>query len=482
MRLLHLLWLHLPLQLSRQRAPEPWPDGPIVLGGRPWDPGFVLDADRAARDLGVRRGMTLGAAHRLVPEATFVEADPAADAAAVENALERLAAFSPGVAGVTESDDPSFGLLEVQLDGLERLWGPEPAMAERMAAGLQSVLPGAPRIGIAGTSFAATLAALRSPADGRTASSGAVPPGGERDFLAPLPASALSRDDEVRGRLARFGLRRIGDVAALPRSALVARFGPEGERIHARACGEEDRPFRPRHVPGRIALALPLEPAVAELEPLRFVLRRLVAALADQLAARGAAAGEVRLTLALDVTFAPPGTPDELAVEQFLPEPTAESDAMERLLAARLERTPPPAPVSRLELELAAVAPQVGQQLTLFTPQAGRAARLGWQLARLAVRFGEDRVGWTELLDPEAPLAEWRWRRRPAVSGVASSPSGGTPAPGAHSAGVSSAGAPPRSAIPAQPSGLARPARRAPRPNRRDNSPATEVRRRRPAR
>jgi hypothetical protein len=75
---------------------------------------------------------------------------------------------------------------------------------------------------------------------------------------------------------------------------------------------------------------------------------------------------------------------------------------------------PPPAPVARLELELDDVAPDAGCQLTLFTPQTGRTGRLGWQLARLGLRFGEQRVGWMEIVDPDAPLAQgrWKWRRQ----------------------------------------------------------------------
>jgi hypothetical protein len=66
-----------------------------------------------------------------------------------------------------------------------------------------------------------------------------------------------------------------------------------------------------------------------------------------------------------------------------------------------------------MELELDDVAPDAGCQLTLFTPQTGRTGRLGWQLARLGLRFGEQRVGWMEVADPDAPLAEdgWKWRR-----------------------------------------------------------------------
>ena len=103
MRLLHLHRPHLPLELARARASEPFPPGPLILGGRPWDPGPVIDASPEARALGVRRGMPLGSAHRLVPEATFIDPDPDADRATVEAAFEALAAFSPGIAG---SADP----------------------------------------------------------------------------------------------------------------------------------------------------------------------------------------------------------------------------------------------------------------------------------------------------------------------------------------------------------------------------------------
>ncbi|HEU0237488.1 MAG TPA: hypothetical protein VFR14_13700, partial [Candidatus Limnocylindrales bacterium] len=387
MRRLHLYWPHLPLDLARARTVRDsgsWPAGPIVLGGQPWTDGTVVDHDPSARELGVRRGIPLGAAHRLAPEATFLDPAPEADRAAAEAAFGALAAFSPGLAGTSDPADPAFGLLEIQADGLEALWGPEPVLVGRMAAALAPILPGPPRTGIAGTRFCATIAAGRAEAGGLVS----VEPGGEAAFLAPLPSRLLTAADDVRARLVRFGLRRIGAVAELPRSALVARFGEEGARLHARANGEETESFRPRRAPERLVLALPLEPPVAELEPLRFVLRRLATALAAQLLGRGAAASVARLQLELDLAFAPAGTTPSLAVEQRFPEPTAEAEAIERLLLARLERTPPPAAVARLELELDGVAPAAGQQLSLFTPQAARNARLGWQLARLALTFG----------------------------------------------------------------------------------------------
>jgi protein ImuB len=375
--------------------------------------------------------MPLGSAHRLVPEAFFIDPDPDADRTIVEGAFEALAAFSPGIAGSADATDPAFGLFEVQVDGLEPLWGPEPVLIGRLVSALGRALAGGTgtahpigtvhptggsdgeiRAGIAGTRFTATIAAVHA----RPAEPVIVPPGGEAAFLAPHPSGLLTRDPDVRARLTRFGLRRIGAVAELARSALVARFGEEGAKIHARARGEELEPFRPRRTPERLTLTLPIEPSAEDLEPLRFVLHRLAVALTDQLVSRGLAASRAHLHLDLDLAFARAGTPSALDVEQRFPEPTADAEAIERLLFARLERTPPPAAAARLGLELDGTTPAAGQQLPLFNPQAARGARLEWQLARLALTFGEDRVRRVDLIDPEAPLPESRWAWRPVVA------------------------------------------------------------------
>jgi protein ImuB len=409
MRLLHLYRPHLLLDLARQRLPSgSWPAGPIVLGGQPWTDRMVLDADPSARALGIRRGMPLGSAHRLAPEATFLEPEPEADRASAEAAFERLASYSPALAGSSDPTDASFGLFEAQVDGLEGLWGPEPRLAATVGTALEPLVAGPARAGIAGTRFAAMVAAAAAQ-PGELVS---VPPGDEARFLAPLPTALLTPDLDVRARLRRFGLRRIEQVAVLPASALIARFGQEGARVGMRARGEETDAFRPRRAPERLLLALPIEPAVTELEAVRFILRRLATALGGNLVARGLAATNGRIRLELDLAFARRGIPPELIAEVRFPEPTADPEAIERLLLARLERVPPAAPVARLELELSGAEPATGQQLPLFVPQALHGARLAWQLARLALTYGEDRVRRIELGDPDAPLPERRWSWR----------------------------------------------------------------------
>jgi protein ImuB len=446
MRLLYLDWPHLPLRLELEQQPG----GPgtlaelIVLGGQAWDPGVVLDCSPAAARLGVRRGLPLGSAHNLVPEATFLPADRERYAESMEAALRRIGDLAPAVEGTTDPDDAEFGQVFVGIEGLARLWGTEPVLVDRAIALLAPILPGRPRTGVGNTRFGAQVAAVTSRTPDVTASGSATPAGSatppgsagaagsatpaesadaaappplnaiapgdravEAAFLAPLPIGLLPADMAIRERFRLFGLTRIGELAALDRSAVVARFGAPGGDLHDLARGLDGRPLRPRRPVEHLRAEVELEPPVDTLEPLRFVLRHLCAALCEQLAARGA--GAARATL--DVV---PERGEPIRYEQALPEPAAAAELLERLLMARLEAAPPVGSVERLRLELDGTAPAAGQQLGLFTPQLARAAHLDWQLAGLAIRFGPDRLLQATLLDPEAPVAADRFAWAPA--------------------------------------------------------------------
>jgi protein ImuB len=198
----------------------------------------------------------------------------------------------------------------------------------------------------------------------------------------------------------------MGEFAALSRSAVVARFGEQGGMLHDLCRGLDGRPLRPRRPVEHLRAEAELDPPVEDLEPLRFVLRQLCAALCEQLAARGSGAGHAVLELELERA-------EPLRVAQPLPEPVAAPDLIERLLLARLTAAPPTAAVSRLALQLDGTAPAAGQQLGLFAPQLARAGRLEWQLAGLSIRFGGDRLLRARVVDPEALLPEERieWAR-----------------------------------------------------------------------
>ena len=407
MRLLYLDWPHLCYRLEAARVGR-MPDL-VVVGGQPWEQGEVVDCSPAAARLGVERGLPLGTAHRLVPEARFLTADIPAYRRTIEAALDALAEFTPSLEAEPSPTERAFGQVLLGIEGLHRLWGDEPTLTTRVVDIVARLLPGAPRIGIANTRFGAQVAAVVG--QGRLER---VPVGDaavEAAYLAPLPIKLLPADDETRERLHGFGLTRIGQFGALSRSAVIARFGAPGGDLHDLARGMDGRQLRPRKPIAQLRAEAELEPPVETLEPLRFLLRNLCQALCEQLAARGAGATRAVLQLDLDAPQAQP-----LVLEQVLPEPAAAPELLERLLFARLGNTPPAAAVTRLAVELRGEQVVAGQQLGLFAPQLARAARLDWQLVGLALRFGPDRLLRARLLDPEAALVEGRSELFPAGS------------------------------------------------------------------
>jgi protein ImuB len=401
MRLLYLDWPHLAhrLEVARASATAPLPEL-VVIGGQPWEHASVLDASPPAVRLGVRRDQPLGTAHRLAPEAHFMAADRDHYQRTMERALDILASFTPGIEADASPDMRGFGQVLLGIEGLHRLWGDDERLVARVLDVLRDVLPGQPRIGIGNTRFGAQVAAVLG--RGRLETIAVGDAAVEAAYLAPLPIRLLPSDDDTRERLRVFGLTRIGEFAALPASAVVARFGAHGELLHQLARGRDGRPLRPRKPIQHLRAEAELEPPVDNLEPLRFVLHNLCGALCEQLSARGAGATRASITLELE---RPPG---RVVLEQQLPEPAAAPDLLERLLFARLTGAPPPAPVTRLTLELRGEQVEAGQQLGLFTPQLARAGRLDWQLVGLSLRFGADRVLRARTLDPEAVVPEAR--------------------------------------------------------------------------
>ncbi len=429
MRLLYLGWPHLPLRL--ERAVHPLSEL-AVLGGHPWDPGRVLDCSPAARRHGVRRGMTLAAAHALAPDAAFLAPDLDRYRAAAEAALDALAAFAPYVEGETDPAKDGFGGAYLAIDGLERLWGTEPVLLARVATAVAPHAPGPLRAGIAGSRFGSFVAAViaRDRLPGTDVTWLAVAAGGpesEAAFLAPLPVTLLPASSESQERLRALGVRRIGEFAALPRAAVMARFGAEGDFLHDLASGCDERKIVPRRPAERLRAEAELDPPVDSLESVRFVLHRLADALCGQLAARGAGrrspgSNVTRWSLLgrhvpLPRWHTPPmrtaawnassgrascSWSSRFPGRSRRPRPSSVS-------SSHVSRPPlPRRPIERIALELDRVLPAAGRQLGLFVPQVTRAARLEWQLADLAIRFGKGRVLQAALRDPEARLPEDR--------------------------------------------------------------------------
>ncbi len=139
-------------------------------------------------------------------------------------------------------------------------------------------------------------------ADGRLAAelaarSGVVVPRGEsRAFLASYPVSVVddgASSGDLAGLLVRLGIRTLGDLAALPLPAVLARFGTEGAGACRLARGLDERPVAARTPPPDLAVTAVLDPPADRLETVAFVARSLAEQLHLALATRGLAATRV---------------------------------------------------------------------------------------------------------------------------------------------------------------------------------------------
>lgn len=188
----------------------------------------------AAARLGLHPGQKAAAALAIVPGLVLADADPAADAEALIALGDWCVRYSPAVAA-----DPPDGLF-LDIAGVAHLWGGE----RRMLADLKARLAanGLPvRLAAADTPGAAWALAHHGP-DAVVV----VPPGRQREMIAPLPPAALRLDPAAAAQIERLGLRTAGQLMDLPRAPLARRFGAAAlARIdHALGRSKEALTFR----------------------------------------------------------------------------------------------------------------------------------------------------------------------------------------------------------------------------------------------
>jgi protein ImuB len=224
-----------------------------------------------------------------------------------------------------------------------------------------------------------------------------IPEGDEAKYLATLPVALLTPPEEIAETLARWGIRTFRDLAALPDIGIAARLGEEGVRLQKLARGEGDRPLVPMEAPSRFEEEMELEYPLELLEPLMFVLSRLLGDVCTRLEEHSLAAIELRLRLQLENT-------GEHARAIRLPVPMRSSRVFLKLLELDLEKNPPAAPIVRVRIAAEPAKPRFTQN-GLFIPLAPEPEKLELMLARIAALVGEKNVGSPELMDTHRPGA-----------------------------------------------------------------------------
>ena len=369
--------------------------------------GLVIHAvTPAAAARGARPGGRLTDARALDPALEAEPADPAGEAAWLRAAAGWAGRWSPWVA-VDGTDG-----LRLDLTGIAHLFGGELALLaqieQRFAARGFSA-----RIAVAQTAGAAWALARYQPDP--------LPHAGEElAALAPLPVAALRLSPLANRTLVRLGLKTIGDLAAVPRTALARRFGKGDHPLDAldRALGATAEPLTPLTEDPPPRALLPFKEPVTHPEAAAQAIVLLVPRLAAELEARQLGARELRL-----IGYRVDGTLAEVMVATSIP--SRNPDHLHRLLAGAIERQgiDPGFGLDAFALEVGWWERLAGTQAGLGQEQEAGTA-VAALVDRLSVRLGPDKVLRPVRHDSHLPERAAGWER-----GVESHSPPGAPLP-----------------------------------------------------
>jgi protein ImuB len=387
-----------PVQASLRRESKAQP---VALLDGPESLLKVVACNKPARRAGVSAGMTKLQAEvcRVSLRKRVQEDEDAAQFALLECAYR----FSPRA----EATLP--GTIIADLTGTERLSGTGETVGLRMAALCRaSGFDG--NVGIASNPDTALCAARGF------AGITIIAPGEEEQRLGCLPIKVLEPSPETVGILDAWGIRNFKALAALPSIALTQRLGQHGLHLQRLAQGAIYRELVPAEPPTSFQESMELEEPVELLEPLSFILNRLLEQLMEHLAARSLATDNVGLSLSLEVhpdrdvqAVMPAGSVTALLQRTVkLPVPIQDAKVLLRLLQLDLAAHPPHAPVKKIKIE--AIPARIRYtQAGLFQPLAPEPAQLEIATARIRAVVGEcdhagrHRVGFPAVTDSHRP-------------------------------------------------------------------------------
>jgi protein ImuB len=367
---------------------------PVVIldGDLPLETVFALN--ERARNLGLALGMSRLQAESFdgISASSRVKQQEDSAFLILMNCGEPISPRIEVLASPQESCSGATLILDVSAS--ERLFGTPEQIAMTLrrntdAAGFEAC------IATSGNAYAAVLAARGF--QGTTI----IPPGEEATTLASLPLAVLQLEPEQQETFTSWGIKTLGALAALPQKALIARIGQTGHRLQGLSRGEYQHLLVPAEPPTDAILSesTALEHPVDLLEPLLFLLGRMLEQIIARASERALAIAYVETRLVLEGASS---NEHRRIVRPAVPE--YNHHTLLKLIQLDLEMYPPEAAVIALYMQAQPARPQTGQQ-GLFVPQTPEAGQLEILLARLRKLLGADRVGTPELLDSHRPDA-----------------------------------------------------------------------------
>jgi protein ImuB len=374
MYLLLPLWPIDRLRLSRRKkSGSPAEATPFATVADAAGRRLLAAINPAATAAGLAPGMPLADALSFFPSLATAAAEPAEDAAALRRLAEWCGRYSPWTA-----PDGVDGI-RIEITGSAHLWGGEEPLATDLMARLgRRHITG--RIAIADTLGTAWAMARYAEAGQDPA---ILPPGDCRTGLAPLPVEALRLDPATVQGLRRVGLKRVGDLYAMPRDALARRFEEIVVRRLDQALGDLPEPLSPLGETPARRVRLSFAEPIADPADLLRATERLAVDLVTRLAREGT--GARRLDLAFHRVD---GRVERIQLGTA--RPSRDPRHLTALFKERLDTVDPGLGVEDMILAAFVVEPLPAEQIDMAGHQAGEG--MGGGIAPLLDRLG-NRLG-----------------------------------------------------------------------------------------
>jgi DNA polymerase-4 len=266
---------------------------PVVVGGRPDERGVVSAASYAARKFGVHSAMPLRTAHKLCPQAIFVEGHMGRYREYSHKVHEVLCGFTPLVE--MASIDEAY----LDITGTERLYGPPLRAAHLLHERVQAATKLNCSIGIAASRMVAKICSDQAKPNGVLM----VIPGREAAFLGPLDVRRIPGVGKVSERnLHALGIRKVRDLAARDEAFLEQHFGKLGLALAGKAQGLDaggwfDTEIGAEDGPKSISHEHTFNEDTADVAQLEATLAKLCEMVGRRLREHGLTAGTVQLKL-----------------------------------------------------------------------------------------------------------------------------------------------------------------------------------------
>ncbi len=268
---------------------------PVAVAPPGAERAVVLALSTEARQAGIAKGMAVRQAMKQCPDLVIIPPNPRLYARASRALHEILRAFAPVI------EPRGYGHAFLDLTGTGRLFGPPEDVAMRVRREVRERLRFPLSVGVAANKLVsqAAVRADRWAEQSADVDALVVPFGIEACFLAPKPLIVMpDLHPRIRSRLDDYQLDLIGEVAAIPESALCTVFGSAGSTLRARALGIDPRPVLPPERLAELTASHILATDTNDLAVLHPLLRMLTERLGRRLRRGNLVARRLRLEIA----------------------------------------------------------------------------------------------------------------------------------------------------------------------------------------